>query len=564
MTRRQWTGKGIAALLFLLLLFPARAFPLGKNASFEVPDAGPGLLIREKITAWGTGADAIIGGEHVYTPLLVSRFYESRNYLPAWSANGRLTQADSLIRAVEAAYYDGLTPAYYHLQPLKTLMQNIEGKMQGMAVTERLATIDILLTDAFLALGCHLSGGCVDPVTLEQEWNAKRQDLDVASVLDQALRKRQIREALAGLRPAEDSYRGLSRALAEYRALRSRGGWPSVPGGPLMKKGTMGARVIALRKRLAVSGDLAAGGTKKRKIFDRKLQQSVILFQRRHGLGADGVVGPETLAALNVPIGERIRQIELNMERLRWVGGNLGQRAVVINIANFSLDAREGGKSVLSMKVVVGKPFWDTPVFNAKMTYLVLNPSWTVPDSIAKEELLEKIKKDPDYLISQKIAVLRGWGSQEEDIDPERVDWSKVTPKNLIYRFRQKPGSLNPLGTIKFMLPNKFNIYLHDTPAKHLFSEHVRTFSHGCTRIEKPLDLAAYVLRDDPQWTREKLLAALAEGKEKIVRIAHPVDVYFLYLTAWVDCNGALQFRDDIYGRDSRLDEALRTRAYSP
>jgi murein L,D-transpeptidase YcbB/YkuD len=564
MILRQWTGKGISTLFFILLLFPAQACPLGENTSRQVSDSGPGTFIREKMAGWQPGFRTIIGGEQVYTPFLVKSFYESRNYLPAWSKDGRLTQADTLVSAVEAAYDDGLTPAYYHLHILKTLIRDVEKEEDGMPDQPRLAALDILLTDAFLTLGCHLSGGCVDPVTLQQEWFAKGRNLDVASVLAQALKKKQIREALAGLRPAQDSYAGLSSALAEYRTSQSKGGWLSVPDGPFIKEGSRGVRVIALRKRLAVSGDLRAGGAKKSDIFDKKLQQSVIVFQKRHGLRADGVVGPETLTALNIPIGKRIRQIELNLERLRWVGGNLGQRAVVINIANFELDATEGGKPVLSMKVVVGKPYWDTPVFIGKMTYLVLNPSWNVPDSIAKDELLAKIKKDPHYLSTQQIAVLRGWGKEEEEIDPEAVDWSRVTSKNLIYRFCQRPGPLNPLGKIKFMLPNKFNIYLHDTPAKGLFSEHVRTFSHGCTRVEKPLELAVYVLQDDPEWTRERLLAALEEGKEEIVRLTHPVNVYFLYLTAWVDNNGALQFRNDIYDRDSRLDEALRTRAQSP
>jgi len=214
--------------------------------------------------------------------------------------------------------------------------------------------------------------------------------------------------------------------------------------------------------------------------------------------------------------------------------------------------------------VVVGKPFWDTPVFSARITHLVLNPSWNVPDSIAKKELLKKIKKDPDYLSEQNITVLRGWGNNEEEIDPETVDWSRITPENLIYRFRQEPGVLNPLGRIKFMLPNRFDVYLHDTPSKRLFSEHVRIFSHGCIRIEKPVELADFVLRDDPKWTREKILTALEKGNEQIVRTSHPVNVHFLYLTAWVDERGILQFRNDIYERDKRLDEALLRRGHFP
>ena len=210
------------------------------------------------------------------------------------------------------------------------------------------------------------------------------------------------------------------------------------------------------------------------------------------------------------------------------------------------------------MNVVVGKPFQRTPIFTAKMTYLIINPSWYIPDSIARKEIIEKIKNDPHYLAKQNIEVLRGRGSHEEKIAPERIDWSKVTPDTLIYRFRQEPGPLNPLGRIKFMFPNQFGVYLHDSPSKRLFSENVRTFSHGCTRIERPIDLGEYVLRDAQDWTREKLLDAVEKGTEQKVLIPRPLNVHFLYLTAWVDEGRTLQFRNDIYGRDNRLDEALR------
>jgi len=359
------------------------------------------------------------------------------------------------------------------------------------------------------------------------------------------------------LRPEQASYNKLRQALAIYRGLLVKGEWPTVLRGSLLRKGSMSDRVAELKRRLAASGDMAADGTDGSNIFDAELEQSVISFQKRHGLKADGIVGPATLKALNVPLKKRIRQIELNMERLRWILGNVEQRSIVVNIANFELYVMENGKSVLSMKVVVGKPYWDTPVFTSRMTSVIINPSWNVPDSIARREILKAIRKNPDYLAKESIKILRGWGPREQEINPREIDWSRVTAENLHYRFRQEPGPLNPLGQLKFMLPNKFNVYLHDTPARALFSANVRAFSHGCTRIEKPLELAEYVLRDDPVWTRETLLAAIEEGTEQEVRIPHPLNVHFLYLTAWVDERGTLQFRDDIYGRDKLLDEAL-------
>ncbi len=555
MRRINLTEKGIAALFFAFVFLCSHSASSERSLPVQIPDSGLDLLIKGKVAEWRNPLKTFIGRERIYSAVLVGRFYKGRNYRPAWSQDGRLMQVDTLIRAVEEAYGDGLTPDYYHLGLIRSLADMAEKRLSDPV---HMADLDILLTDAFLTLGCHLSGGCVNPVTIESEWFAKRGNVDVSSLLEQALRKKQIREALMRLRPEQGSYARLREALARYRWLLSQGERSRVSAGAPLKKDSVSDRVVELRERLAASGDLEANEGKKGNLFDDKLEQSVIIFQKRHGLKADGIVGRVTLNALNVPLRQRVRQIELNMERLRWILGNVEQRSVVVNIADFKLHVIENGKSILSMKVVVGKSYQRTPIFTAKMTYLVINPSWNIPDSIARKEILEKIKNDPHYLSEQNIKVLRGSGSHREEIDPETIDWSEITPDSLIYRFRQEPGPLNPLGRIKFILPNQFDVYLHDTPSKRLFSENVRTFSHGCTRIERPIELAEYVLRDAPGWTRENLLDAIEKGTEQKVLIPRPLNVHFLYLTAWVDQGGTLQFRNDIYGRDKRLDEALR------
>ena len=554
MTRINLREKGIIALFIVIVFLCSYGVSSERSSSVQINDSGIGLLIKSKVIEWKTFSNRVIGGDRIYSSILVERFYEGRNYQPAWSRDGRLMQADILIRAVEEASGDGLTPDYYHIGLIKSLVDKAEKKLLEPV---RIADLDILLTDAFLTLGCHLSGGCVNPVTIESEWFAKRGNVDVSSVLEQALKKKGIREALTKLRPEQDSYARLRQALALYRELLSKDEWPHVSTGPLLKKKSLSGRVVELRKRLAASGDLEADEARGGRLFDEKLEKAVINFQKRHGFKADGIVGSVTLSALNVPLRRRIRQMELNMERLRWILGNPEQRSIVVNIADFKLAVIENGKSILSMKVVVGKPYQSTPVFTANMTYLVINPSWNIPDGIARDEILKKIRKDPHYLAKQNIKVLRGWGPREEEINPETINWSVVTADTLKYRFRQEPGSLNPLGRIKFMLPNRFDVYLHDTPSRRLFSENVRTFSHGCTRVEKPIDLAEYVLRHAPGWTREKLLSAIEKGAEQKVMIPDPLNVHFLYLTAWVDERGLLQFRNDIYGRDKLLDEAL-------
>jgi murein L,D-transpeptidase YcbB/YkuD len=549
--------KGIAALFIAFVFLCSPGASSERDSSVQIVRSEPGPHIKMEVTGWRNPLKAFIGPERIYSAVLVGRFYKGRDYRPAWSRDGHLIQADTLIRAVEEAYGDGLTPDYYHLNVIRSLVDKA-GK--GSSDAAHMADLDILLTDAFLTLGCHLSGGCVDPVTIETEWFAKRSDIDVSSVLAQALRKNRIRESLMHLRPEQGSYAGLREALARYRQLLSKGGWPRVSRGTPLKRNSISARVAELRKRLAASGDLNAGEVIKGKFFDEELERSVIRYQKRHGLKADGIVGPVTLSALDVPLRQRVRQIELNMERMRWILGSMEKRSVVVNIADFKLHVIENGKSVLSMKVVVGKSYQSTPIFTAKMTYLVINPSWNIPDSIARKEVLERIRHDPHYLDVQNIKVLKGRGSHTEEIDPTTIDWSSVTPDSLTYRFRQEPGPLNPLGRIKFMLPNQFDVYLHDTPSRSLFSENVRAFSHGCTRIEKPLELAEYVLQDAPSWTHNKLQDAIEKGTEQTVLIPRPLNVHFLYLTAWVDQSGTLQFRNDIYGRDERLDEALRKR----
>ena len=540
-TRIKFINQGIIALIVIFVLLCSNSMSADRSSDSLRQDDGLSSLIKQRIIEWKSPSKINVRGERIYAAVLVESFYKGRTYLPAWSQNGLMVQVEPLIRAVEDAYGDGLTPDYYHLSLIRSLVEKVGQELAPDPIL--LSDLDILLTDAFLALGCHLSAGCVNPVTIETEWFAKSLKVDVSAVLEQALNKKQIREALMGLRPQKDIYDRLRLALAWYRVLLSKGEWQLISTGPSLKKGSKSDRVVELRKRLTASGDLPTDEGTVSDVFDEKVEQSVIVFQKRHGLEIDGVVGRNTFNALNVPLKQRIRQMELNMERLRWILGNIEERFIVVNIANFQLDVIENDKSILSMKVVVGKPYQRTPIFTSKMTYIVINPAWNIPDSIARKEILKKIEKNPNYLAEQNIKVL------------EEVKGSR---KGLPYRFRQEPGPLNPLGTIKFMFPNEYDVYLHDTSAKRLFSENVRTFSHGCTRIEKPLELAEYLFRDDPRWSRKELVAAIEKGTEQTVMIPHPVNVHFLYLTAWVDESGSVQFRNDVYGRDKSLDDALR------
>ena len=283
----------------------------------------------------------------------------------------------------------------------------------------------------------------------------------------------------------------------------------------------------------------------------------MIRFQRRHGLDADGVVGPATLAALNVPARERVRQIDVNLERWRWLPQDLGRHYILLNIANFELAVVDDSRVTLNMRTVVGRTYRRTPVFSDRVTYMVLNPRWSVPYNIATQDILPKLKADPNYLANMNMKLFEGWGADRRELSQSDVDWSQVTARSFNYHLRQEPGPSNALGQVKFMFPNPFNVYLHDTSARELFARTERTFSSGCIRLERPLDLAEYLLSDNGKWTRADLDRAVASGVEQTVNLSAPMPVHLLYWTAWSETEGPVQFRADIYSRDAPVRDAL-------
>jgi murein L,D-transpeptidase YcbB/YkuD len=320
--------------------------------------------------------------------------------------------------------------------------------------------------------------------------------------------------------------------------------------------------VVALRPRLRITGDLKWPMATTRSefdmhlaeaetLFDESLEHAVQIAQQRHGLLVDGVVGPQTRVALNVSVQERIRQLALNMERWRQNFRERGERYVLVNIPGYSLDVVNKGQSEIRMRVVVGKPSWRTPSFQSTITQVVVNPYWSVPSGITKKEILPQVRKNPMYLRDQNMEVLDGWGATARTVDPTQIDWDHLTSSRFPYRFRQRPGPQNALGRVKFNFPNIHNVYLHDTPAHRLFAKPKRAFSHGCIRVENPLELALYLLQDNPTWTLEHLQKTIQGGTQRYVNLPTPIDVHIVYQTAWVDDNDIIQFRHDIYSYDN-------------
>jgi murein L,D-transpeptidase YcbB/YkuD len=497
--------------------------------------------------------------ERLRAEATVERLYRRTDVEPNWTGpSGPTAQADSLIAVLRDAGRDGLPPGDYHvevLDSLRTALRRSDRSDRGLN-ERRLADFELLCTDAFLLYGRHLLQGRVDAVELTPTWTLGRRETDLLQRLEDATDDGTIREALYDLRPEQPGYARLTEALRRYRRIAEDGGWPSVADGPKLERGSEGARVATLRTRLRVSGDLTGEKAEAPEQFDETLEAAVVRFQERHGLEADGVVGPASLAALNRPVEDRIRQIEVNLERWRWLPEDLGDRYVLVNIAGFHLRVMEEGEEVLQMRVVTGQPYRQTPVFSDQISYLSFSPYWYVPHSIATRDKLPDFQKNPALVAQQGFDVFRDWAADAQPVDPSTIDWQGLSAANFPYRLRQRPGPQNALGQVKFMFPNRHSVYLHDTPSRTLFQRSERGFSSGCIRVEHPVELAAYLLRDNEGWTPERIRSAMGQSREQTVVLREKVPVHLLYWTAWV-ADGRVQFRGDVYQRDAGVAAAL-------
>jgi murein L,D-transpeptidase YcbB/YkuD len=531
-----------ALLLILLVLLPG---PLAGQL-------GPlGEQLRQRIEQLREGPSPTIGGTRLVAVQFIPEFYERRGFRLAWMEQRNV---DDLIGLIKGAYQHGLDPRDYNLAAIEEL---VRGRAIGrMPDPARRVDLDLVLTDSLVRLAYHARFGKVNPSELDADWNfAPNLDgEDPVDTLTQALCSGSLRSFLANEMRAPYLYRRLKDALARYRSLAAAGGWPRVQTGPMLQAGDRGERVAVLRRRLRVTGDLAEGERSDPQLFDSGLEAAVRTFQQRHGLEVDGKVGPNTLRALNTTVEQRIGQIRVNLERIRWVYQDLPDDFVLVDIAGFQVHLVRGGQPVWSAKAQVGRPFRETPVFRATMKYLVFHPSWTVPPTILRKDIIPKLKHDPGYLQSKQMLLLDATG---EPVDPHAVDWSALPRGSFPYTVRQRPGPENPLGRVKFMFPNPHFVYLHDTPSQSLFGHAQRSFSSGCIRIEHPLELARLLLADPGRWDEKAIRELSEEGVTRSVVLEHPLPVLLLYWTAEVADDGRVHFREDIYGRDQRVLEAL-------
>jgi L,D-transpeptidase YcbB len=517
-------------------------------------------LLRNRLES-GIHGNLSVSGEPIYSKTVLPSFYLARGFEPAWTEGGRsATRVDSLLEAIRKSYDEGLNPEDYHLQKLQEFVQ--ESRHPGWEIASfnpgLLVDIELLSTDAYLILASHYLAGKVNPATLDNYWRANRRELDLANYLQEALHNGYIGSSLRKLLPVQPGYSCLREALLRYRDIEMNGGWPEITTGPLLRKGETGERVEQLRNRLILAGDIPESADTVNFQFDEELEAALKKFQSRHGLDADGIAGPATLRELNTPVKMRILAVELNLERWRWLPQDLGEKHILVNIAGFDVRVVESNNTVLEMKAVVGRLYRQTPVFSGRMTYLVLSPYWNVPPTISVLDVLPQVQKDTGYLARQNMKVFTGWGAETREINPDSVNWGELGRRNLPYRFRQDPGPQNALGTVKFMFPNEYHVYLHDSPARELFVRSRRDFSSGCIRLEKPLELAEYLLRGT-RWSPEEIKRAIDLKAERTVTLPQPIPVHLLYWTAWSEHDGTIHFRADVYQRDEKLLNALKS-----
>jgi len=539
----------------------SRVIPPEPQPAVDIPapEYGPDYTELQKAIADRLAAAGRVRNGKPATPSLREKFYHERDHQPAWVLEGTISaQVRKLVQVLKEAEQEGLNPEDYGVTQIEKMRDRLEEVTRaGAAVRpETWADWDVMLTDAFFLYGLHVSEGRLDPGKWFYQWVPYRRTTDLVKILAEALKNNDLEGALRRLPPRYPAYGQLRTELAKYRQIAAQGGWRPIPEKLKLHRGSTGAAVNLLKQRLVVDGDLNPADLGRNNHFDRELEAALQRFQHRHGLRANGTTDDETRKALNFTVEKRIRQIEWNMERWRWLPDELGPRYIMANIPDFRLFVVENQVTVMSMKTVVGRITQPTPVFMDIMSYLELNPTWNVPNSIVADEMVPKAKKDPEFLAKKRIRIYSNWSPTAKEIDPKTIDWAKVNPKKFPYRMIQDSG-VNPLGRIKFMFPNQFDVYLHDTTQKSLFQRSRRMYSHGCIRVEKPYELGEWVLKDDPAWSKERLVKEIRKGKRQQINLLKPIPVYVIYLTAWFDTRGHIHFRDDIYDYDKSLEKAL-------
>ncbi len=498
-------------------------------------------------------------GDKVYqaSPLL-NKLYKSRQYNLIWfkedmSSGEYLSPGRHLFSYLEVlrdSKLEGLDPNFYDIESIEKNINEMKD-LEGDILRSRAVQVDLLISNSNISYFIDLLYGRYEVASNFIERDYFESYIDIIALIDRAVSENNFSGAVRALLPDSYFYHALKRSLIRYENIKENGGLHPIPLGENLQLGVYDVRVVFLKHRLYTTGDIDFKLNEEGKrylndpLFDYRLIKAVKRFQRRHGLKADSVVGENTIAAMNVPLSEKIDSIKRNLDIWRKLPRNFGDRYVMVNIPVFRLFAVKDNTPVLEMSAIVGTPDWNTPVLIDDIEYVAINPYWNIPKSIFSEEVLPIIRSDPSYLAKANLEVL----SLETDIVQKDYswDWSEVDPENFNYRLRQLPGGTNPLGKLKFLFPNKYNVYLHDTPHRQFFDQLDKKLSHGCIRVEKPVQLAEFIFDYDSEWNAEVIRSQIDSGQSWEIQLDRSVPVYIVYFTTWVGDDGLTYFSDDFY-----------------
>ncbi len=502
-------------------------------------------IIKQKIVAGLETKTVAADGIILYSQNVLPAYYESNGYALAWDNQKNYSE---LVANLLDSFNEGLNPNDYHLERLKKLAKEVKSNNNP----EKTADLDLLMTDAILLYAKHLMTGKVDQSKIREGWEVPPNKLpeNAEELLKNALNHENLTAAITSLEPDNFMYVHLRNGLNNYRRIAKNGGWPTISPGQVLKLDVEDARVIVLRKYLIINGDLSASTTvENESVFDKDVENAVKQFQFRHNLNQDGVIGKSTLQVINVPIEQRINEIRINMERARWVIHHLPKDFMVVNIAGYNVRRITNEKTAFYSRVIVGKHYHETPIFKGTLKYIEINPTWTLPYSIATKETLPKLQKDPAYLAKHNMIIMDRSG---KELDPSTIDFNKLSRGNFPYTVRQKAGPHNALGQVKFIFPNQHAVYLHDTPARGLFAREERAFSHGCIRLDQKWELFLNLVGDDG-WDMARINEVLNSGVTTRVNLKKPIEILLLYWTAGADKQDKLYFNKDVYDRDPEV-----------
>jgi len=491
--------------------------------------------------------DTTIDGEFIFSNNVLPSIFKSNQYDQLWDSKKNRTEA---IDAIQGSSNEGLLPNDYHFVKIKKYADRYD----ELSVEEK-AIFEILLTDGVLLYSYHLVEGKVNPENLSYSWNFIHYQLP-ENAKDQflsAIKTETIAASINKLKPQDEEYQLLKKSYRYYSDLVSNNtAWEIVTLNKTLHPKENDVNLPLLRKRLIAENYLSELDTSGSTIYDSVLVAAVAQFQKQHGLNSDGIIGKSTLKALNITIKEIQQTILVNLERRKWIAYPSNDPYIKVNIASYKMQFIEDNRIAYQSRVVVGKLHKETPMFSDKLELIVLNPTWTLPFSIASTETLRKLKKDPQYLEKHNMVILN---HNNEVVNSNGIDWNKYKTGHFPYTVRQQAGPSNALGRVKFLFPNKYSIYLHDTPSKSLFSKEKRAFSHGCIRLENPLDFATFLLKreDHDKWSRKKVNDIVKTNKTKNIRLKYYYPINLMYQTAAINEDGLLIIYPDIYSRDNKL-----------